>query len=36
MELVEMFVCSDCQDFGAVYIEGQVLSVRKCKCVAED
>lgn len=36
MQLVEMFVCSDCEDFGAVYIEGDVLSVKKCKCVSED
>ena len=36
MQLVEMFVCSSCEDFGAVYIEGDVLSVKKCKCVGED
>ncbi len=28
-----MFVCDGCEDFGAVYIEGDVLSVKKCKCV---
>ena len=36
MQLVEMFVCSDCDDFGAVYIEGDVLSVKKCKCVEQN
>jgi|LakMenEpi08Oct12_1017439.scaffolds.fasta_scaffold34576_1 hypothetical protein len=36
MQIVEMFVCSDCEDFGAVYIEGNVLSVKRCECIAED
>jgi hypothetical protein len=36
MQLVEMFVCSNCEDFGAVYVEGDVLSVKRCGCVTED
>jgi hypothetical protein len=35
MTLVDVFVCDVCEDFGAVYIEGDVLNVESCFCVGE-